>query len=75
MNAAVKQVEFYFSDKNYSRDAYLKQTAAKNEGGWIPLEVITGFNKMKELMRTLNRDSVVERLSQKAKSGSNFDVS
>lgn len=35
--AALKQFEFYFGDKNYGRDAFLKQQASKDAERWIPV--------------------------------------
>lgn len=46
-----QQVEFYFGDANLPKDKFLKkQIAADPEGaGWVPLEVVASFKKMKAL--------------------------
>lgn len=54
MNAAIKQLEFYFSDKNYEKDVYLKKHAA-DRNGWVAVDELMQFNKMRELMKTLNK--------------------
>lgn len=40
-----KQIEFYFSDSNLSKDAYLKGIIAESEEGWVPLSKFLSFNK------------------------------
>ncbi len=35
--AALRQFEFYFGDKNYDRDVFLKKEAAKSAERWIPI--------------------------------------
>eukprot|EP01098_Paradermamoeba_levis_P008419 TRINITY_DN3491_c0_g1_i1.p1 TRINITY_DN3491_c0_g1~~TRINITY_DN3491_c0_g1_i1.p1 ORF type:complete len:377 (+),score=152.38 TRINITY_DN3491_c0_g1_i1:86-1132(+) len=56
-----KQVEFYFSDSNYPKDKFLQGEAAKNPDGFIPLSVITSFNRMKSL--TTNSEDVLNALA------------
>jgi len=48
-----KQMDFYFSDLNYPRDAFLKSLAAKDTEGWIDLSVIATFERMKNLTTDL----------------------
>lgn len=46
-----KQVEYYLSDANIVRDAFLKQVLQENNG-WIPLEILNKFNRMMEFGKT-----------------------
>jgi len=48
----LKQVEFYFSDSNYPRDKFLRAQAAQDEEGYVSLEKIISFKRMKELGAT-----------------------
>ena len=47
----VRQLEFYFSDLNLKRDAFLQRQLRRDStaGGWVPLSVVASFNKMKKL--------------------------
>ncbi|OAG28926.1 lupus La protein [Nematocida displodere] len=49
--AICKRVEFYFSDANIVRDAFLKNLLEVNDG-WAPLSVINKFNRMKTFNKT-----------------------
>lgn len=44
-----KQIEFYFSDSNIAKDKFLKGKATETPEGWVSLEVIGSFKRMKEL--------------------------
>jgi lupus La protein len=46
------QLQFYFSDSNYPRDKFLRGKAAENDG-WIPLDVIATFSRMKQMTSDL----------------------
>jgi len=48
-----KQLEFYFSDSNYPKDNYLLRCAKENEG-WIPVDVFTKCNKIKAITTDVN---------------------
>lgn len=49
LNQKIKnQVEFYFSDANLPKDKFLKEESAKNNG-WIPIQTIASFSRMKAL--------------------------
>ena len=74
LNQAVRQVNYYFSDKNYAKDKYLKAVAGRNADAWVPLGEILAFNKMRVLMRGSNQDELVEALSRGEKSNS-FELS
>lgn len=43
----VNQIDYYFSDSNLQTDNYLKQNM--NEQGWVPISLIAGFNRVKNL--------------------------
>ncbi|KAK9475992.1 hypothetical protein V1514DRAFT_338271 [Lipomyces japonicus] len=45
--AILKQVEFYFSDQNFPKDKFL-WTTAKNNDGWVPIDVIASFKRMRQ---------------------------
>ncbi|KAK1349964.1 La domain-containing protein [Hamiltosporidium tvaerminnensis] len=47
-----KQIEFYFSDSNFRVDKFLRTEALKNDG-WIDIQTILTFKKMKEYNTTL----------------------
>ena len=44
------QVEFYFSDANLPYDTFLMNATRKNEGGWVDLETIGKFKRMKRFL-------------------------
>lgn len=68
VNAAVKQLEFYFSNANFSKDKYLKELTAKNNESWIQVAEILKFNKMKELLKTIDPIDVMSKLRLKSTS-------
>lgn len=43
------QLEFYFGDSNYPKDKFLRAQAALDEKGFVSLNVISTFKRMKEL--------------------------
>jgi len=47
-----KQLEFYFSNSNYPRDKFLRGVAAENDG-FVPIKVLTTFNRVKNLSQDL----------------------
>ncbi|KAF9762355.1 Lupus La like protein B [Nosema granulosis] len=47
-----KQIEFYFSDANFRVDTFLRQQALLNNG-YVPIETILTFKKMKQLGATI----------------------
>jgi len=51
MEKIKEQIEFYFSDSNYSRDCFLQEIASKNNG-YVPIETILSFQRMKALSAT-----------------------
>ncbi|KFQ10314.1 La-related protein 6, partial [Leptosomus discolor] len=47
----VSQVEFYFSDENLARDAFLLKHVQKNKMGFVSIKLLTSFKKVKYLTR------------------------
>lgn len=47
----IKQVEFYFSDANILKDAFLLKHVRRNKLGYVSLKLITSFKKMKSLTK------------------------
>jgi la-related protein 6 len=45
------QVEFYFSDANILKDAFLLKHVRRNKQGYVSLKLITSFRKMKSLTK------------------------
>ena len=55
-----RQIEYYFSDSNYDNDSFLKSQA--DENGYIPIDVIMAFNKIK--MITTDKDLFTKALKE-----------
>lgn len=55
-----RQVEFYFCDKNYEKDNFLKKN--EDDNGFIPLNIIMGFNKIQ--MITKDKNEFIEALKE-----------
>jgi RNA recognition motif-containing protein len=51
-----QQIEFYFSDQNLPKDVFLKKLLELDETGegWVQLQVIANFNKVKQLTPQLD---------------------
>ncbi|NWR76477.1 LARP6 protein, partial [Centropus unirufus] len=47
----VSQVEFYFSDENLAKDAFLLKHVQKNKMGFVSIKLVTSFKKVKYLTR------------------------
>lgn len=58
--AAKFQVEFYFGQSNYHKDEHLKSAA--NPQGWIPLDMIYNFTKMRRFQSRLSKSELYEVL-------------
>ncbi|KAJ8648026.1 hypothetical protein MRB53_001049 [Persea americana] len=43
----VKQIDYYFSPENLCKDIFLRQNM--DEQGWVPIPLIAGFNRIKQL--------------------------
>ncbi|XP_065175650.1 lupus La protein homolog [Sycon ciliatum] len=46
--AIIEQTEYYFGDANIRRDKFMKQTLDENDG-WMPMEIMLKFNRLKQL--------------------------
>ncbi|XP_069073047.1 la-related protein 6-like [Pleurodeles waltl] len=47
----IAQVEFYLSDENLARDAFLLKHVQKNKMGFVSIKLLTSFKKVKYLTR------------------------
>eukprot|EP00730_Choanoeca_flexa_P013941 TRINITY_DN5898_c0_g2_i1.p1 TRINITY_DN5898_c0_g2~~TRINITY_DN5898_c0_g2_i1.p1 ORF type:complete len:365 (+),score=140.28 TRINITY_DN5898_c0_g2_i1:105-1199(+) len=47
--AVVKQIKYYFSDRNLLKDKFMQEKLKDNKEGWIPLSVLLTFNRLKAL--------------------------
>ncbi|KAJ4967142.1 hypothetical protein NE237_018991 [Protea cynaroides] len=47
----VKQIDYYFSSENLCKDIFLRQNM--EEQGWVPVSLIAGFNRVKQLTNNL----------------------
>ncbi|KAL5213506.1 hypothetical protein ABZP36_024353 [Zizania latifolia] len=45
--SVLRQVEFYFSDSNFPRDKFLRETVEQSEDGLVSLALICSFSRMK----------------------------
>lgn len=46
-----KQIEFYFSDSNIVKDAFLRGKVESAEGGWVPASLLASFKRVKEMLK------------------------
>lgn len=49
MARVVKQVHFYFGDRNYPTDKFLRKNARRHPEAFIPLSVVAIYKKMKKI--------------------------
>ncbi len=49
----IRQIEYYFGDANLKRDRFL-QERVKEDDGWVSLETMTKFNRLKALTEDFN---------------------
>jgi lupus La protein len=49
----VKQMQFYFNDSNLPRDKFLLEKIRSNPDGWVSVELIASFGRMKALTADL----------------------
>ena len=47
--AIKRQIEFYFSDSNFRKDAFLRGQAQADPNGYVTIQVLLTFNKLKAL--------------------------
>ncbi|KAL3856119.1 hypothetical protein ACJMK2_015312 [Sinanodonta woodiana] len=45
----IRQVEYYFGDINLPRDKFLLEQIKENEDGWVTMETMVKFNRLREL--------------------------
>lgn len=57
----IKQIEYYFSDVNMSKDKFM-QEEIQRDSGWVNLDVLTKFNRLKIL--TTDFKVILEALKQ-----------
>lgn len=50
-NRIMNQVEFYFSDENITRDAFLLKHVKRNKEGYVSLKLISSFKRVKHLAK------------------------
>lgn len=50
-NKIMTQVEFYFSDENISKDAFLLKHVKRNKEGYVSLKLISSFKRVKHLAK------------------------
>ncbi|NWI69064.1 LARP6 protein, partial [Todus mexicanus] len=51
VRSIVSQVEFYLSDENLAKDAFLLKHVQKNKMGFVSIKLLTSFKKVKYLTR------------------------
>ncbi|GAV04147.1 hypothetical protein RvY_14470-2 [Ramazzottius varieornatus] len=65
-----QQLEFYFGDANLGKDRFLQEKIQQSEDGFVPLDILLTFNKLRELtteipiVREAVRTSQLLRLSE-----------
>ncbi|KAG6461775.1 hypothetical protein O3G_MSEX012853 [Manduca sexta] len=64
-SAIIRQVEYYFGDLNLPRDKFLREQV-KLDDGWVPIEVLTTFNRLKKLSKDVE---VIANALHKSTSG------
>ncbi|GFY44896.1 lupus La protein [Trichonephila inaurata madagascariensis] len=57
----IRQVEYYFGNYNLSKDKFLKEQLKLNDG-WVPLETLVKFNRLKSL--TEDFDTICKALTK-----------
>ncbi|XP_020260723.1 la-related protein 1C isoform X2 [Asparagus officinalis] len=57
----LKQIDYYFSSENLCKDVYLRQNM--DDEGWVPISLIAGFNKVKQLTNNIQYILDTVRLS------------
>lgn len=50
------QVEFYFSDSNLPRDAFMLEKVRSSPEGFVPLALLATFQRMSKLLNSSHRD-------------------
>lgn len=60
----IRQIEYYFGNYNLSRDKFLREQL-KVDDGWVPLETMIKFNRLKKLSEDFN--VIIEALKKSPK--------
>ena len=61
----LRQLEFYFSDSNFRRDNFLRGKAAEDKDGFVPVDTLLTFNRLKSLCNDSINAAVVAGYSSK----------
>lgn len=61
----IQQLEFYFSDSNFRRDNFLKAKAAEDKDGFVAVETLLTFNRLKTLCTDSMKISNIAAYSSK----------
>ena len=56
--ATLKQIEFYFADANLPFDKFLFTLTRKDPEGWVPIETLASFKRMRPMREVLNTQAV-----------------
>ena len=56
-----RQMEYYFGDKNYTKDKFLQDEVNKSQDRFVSLDIILSFNKMKNM--NADYGSIVEAIT------------
>jgi len=59
-----RQIEFYFSDSNLPKDKFLLKETKSNEEGWVSLQLISTFKKMRDYGATVEGLAAAARTSE-----------
>ena len=49
-----EQIEFYFNDSNFRKDAFLRTAAKEDPEGYVPISVLLTFNKLNKLTKDVD---------------------
>eukprot|EP00045_Choanoeca_perplexa_P005651 m.47489 g.47489 ORF g.47489 m.47489 type:complete len:366 (-) comp13229_c0_seq2:3-1100(-) len=52
--AVIKQIQYYFSDRNLLKDKFMQERLKENKEGWVPLATLLTFNRLKALTTDAN---------------------
>ncbi|XP_063067402.1 la-related protein 6-like [Engraulis encrasicolus] len=61
----VKQIEYYLSDENLAKDAFLLKHVRRNKMGYVNIKLLTSFKKMKQLTKDWRSTAFALRHSAK----------
>ena len=64
--AVLKQVEFYFSDRNFAKDKFLKEETSKSPEQWVNISILATFNRMKVLVPSLDLKVIADAVKASA---------